>query len=243
MGGRFWVSVALPALLAGASGATPPQTVSVDDVLFAATDSHLYLLRSLEDNMGKYGIVQTDVLLIARNRATNTDDEVWPVARSTDYGAYFADNGIDARVERLPLEGAVNPFEMVASRDARLMVGRSVDGPLPEGISVSDQDGGVTLTEPEASGGKVYRLGFEDLSRDLTESLARTRDTLPPLFAEGGVDVLRGVTFDPAVDCRIGGFRNLADIAGQSDWLVTITCENDQTMAPVTTVLALTPEG
>jgi hypothetical protein len=241
MGVRFWVSVALAALLAEASGATPPQTVSVDDVLFAATDSHLYLLRSLEDNMGKYGIVQTDVLLIARNRATNTDDKVWPVARSTDYGAYFADNDLDARVERLPLEGAVNPFEIVASREARLMVAWSVDGALPEGISSSDQDGGVMLTD--ASSGKVYRLGFDDLSRDLTESLARTRDTLPPLFAEGGVDVLEGVTFDPAVDCRIGGFRNLADIAGQSDWLVTITCENDQTMAPVTTVLALTPEG
>jgi hypothetical protein len=234
-----WLLLMTAVSVAGAARATPPQVVGVMDMLFGANESHIFLLRSLDDNMGRHGVVQTDVLLVARNRATNADEDIWPVARSIDYGAYFADFGRDGRVQTLALSGAVNPFDIAAAQGAWLMLGQSGRPAADQAIAVSQEAGALVLADDRTPG--TYRLAFADLSTLLEGNLARTRDVLPAYFAEGGTDALVGLTFDPAADCRFDGFLQIPDGAAKVTWLAEVTCQNDTTMAPVSTYVVIRP--
>lgn len=230
-----WVirlSVVLMVSLAGIARATPPQVVSVDDVLFGMSDTHVFLLRSLEDNMGFHGVTQTDVLLVARNLATNADEEIWPVARSIHRAE-------ENSVETLTVAGAVNPFEIAAARGVRLLLGRS-DRPVTA-AEVAVSFGGAALVVTDGRAGTTFSLGFDEISQRLGEGLERTRDSLPPYFTEGGGDVLRGVRFDPALDCEVAGFVEMAAGAAGVLWLARVSCENEETMAPVATYLVVHP--
>lgn len=222
---------------AGMAGATPPQVVTVTDAVFAATDSHIFLQRNIEDNMGFYGVTQTDVVLVARNRLTNVDDDIWPVARSVDYGA-FEDMGPAGRVQALPLQGAVNPYEIAAAQGAWLMQGRwgrPQAAETAETAVIEIGADGVVLQADAAQ----YRLAFADVAVRLEENLARTRDRVPAHFLEGGSDALVGVRFDPAVECRFDAFSRIIDGPSGETWLAEVMCENEFTMAPVSTFFVM----
>ncbi len=225
----IWLSLAVIGSLAGVARATPPQVVSVDDLLFGVTETHLFLLRSLEDNIGFHGVTQTDVLLVARNRKTNEDEDVWPVTRSL----HRAEEGA---VETLAIAGAVNPFEVAAERAVRLLLGWSAQSIRTPEIAVTLDETALVLADGRTAA--TFRLGFEEISLRLGEGLERTRDRLPPYFTEGGGDVLRGVRFDPAVDCEVAGFVEM----GAAVWLARLNCENDETMAPVSTYMVMHPQ-
>jgi hypothetical protein len=225
----IWLSIVVIGFLTSVARATPPQVVSVDDLLFGMTDTHLFLLRRLEDNMGFHGVTQTDVLLVARNRATNADEDIWPVARSL----HRAEEGA---VETLAIAGAVNPFEIAQARGARLLLGWS--GQPIRAAEVAVTWGETALVLADGRSAATFRLGYEEMSARLEEGLEQTRDRLPPYFTEGGGDVLRGVRFDPAVDCEVAGFVEMAAAV----WLARVSCENDETMAPVSTYMVVHPE-
>jgi hypothetical protein len=230
----IWLSLMLAAGIARVAHATPPQVVAVSDILFAANDSHIFLLRNLEDNMGFYGVVQTDVLLVARNRTTNVDDKIWPVARSVDYGA-FEDPGPDGRVQTLVLKDAVNPFDIVAAQGAWLTLG-TWGHPNPSDTAVTTLGDSAIILQDD---GARYALDFGDLAKLIRENLERTRDRLPAYSLEGGYDALQDVNFDPAVDCRFGESLRIFDGDDRVTWLADVSCENDETMAPVATFLVM----
>ncbi len=218
--------------------ATPPRTVDVEDIPLGANDTHVFLLRRLGDNMGLYGVVQTDVLLIARNRATGADDEVWPVARSLDNGPNFAEDGLSARVEFPPLADAVNPFDILQARKARLVAGAATNISAEyRGLEVVEAADGLGLAEDGSD--KRYHLDYADISSALTASLNRSRDAVPA-YSTGDFDPLRDVSVDPAADCDFGGFFPVFDVrdgAVETEFFVRVTCENDDIMAPITTYL------
>jgi hypothetical protein len=233
MRGMIGCSALLVVLAAGVAGATPPQVVVVTDTLFAATDTHIYLLRNVEDNMGYYNITQTDVLLVARNRLTNVDDDIWPVARSVDYG--FEDPVPEGRVQALPLQQVVNPFEIAASKQALLMMGRWGQPQTVETAVISVGTDAVILRDDS----ETYQLIFADVAARLEENLVRSRDRVPAYFLEGGFDMLIGVQFDPAADCTFTAFSRMNDSPSGQTWMADVTCENDDTLAPVSTVLVM----
>ncbi len=222
--------------------ATPPQTVSVNDALLGANDTHVFLLRSTSDNMGSYFREQTDILLIARNRATNADDEVWPVARSIDHGVEFAENGLPARVEALPLDGAVNPFDILISKNARLISGRA-DRPADDlHPTFLQNNNGVGLAADDTD--ESHSLAYAEIGTALTESLNKSREAVPPYFVEGP-EPLYDIRFDPAADCDFGGFATTVEVrngAVELEWLIKVACENDEIMAPVITYLVMSPD-
>jgi hypothetical protein len=224
--------------LAGPASATPPQSVTVDDVLFGGTPTHILLLRNIEDNMGLHSVTQTDIVLIARNRLTNADDMILPVARSIDYGPYFAEDGLENRVEVLPLQGAVDPFGVLNAESGWPMVGWSLDQGKDEGFtSTSDNDGFVVTSENSA---QTYRLDFDDLGRHMTESIAANRSALPAYFAEAGNDVLQEVRFDHAKNCRLMGVRELYDRVANIGLLANIRCVDVDEVAPISMILSMT---
>lgn len=101
------------------AAATPPDTIYIDDRLFGVNDTHLFILRTANDNLGLHIFGMKDTYLVAKNIDTGLDEEIWPVLRQ--HGAYnHNDNTGDpiASIQSFPLKGAVNPFEILAARGA-----------------------------------------------------------------------------------------------------------------------------
>jgi hypothetical protein len=224
----------------GAAHATPPQVVSVEDILLGANDTHIFLLRSLDDNMGGYVQTQTDILLVARNRSTNADDEIWPVARSIA-NSPFEDASSEGRVQAIALDGAVNPFDVLAERGAELMVGRSQDARSFADIAITADGDRLVVVDTRAE--QQYQIGYGEVGQLIVDNLNRSRATLPAYFAEMGYDVLEDTRFDVQADCVFSASFGLIDTEQQVARMVAVTCQNDQTMAPVSTYFMVPPAG
>jgi len=93
--------------------------IEVSETLLGVNDTHIFVLRRLDDNMGHYQITQTDVVLIARNRKTNADDQIWSVMRMIDSGYNADERRIEAQIKPLALKDRVNPFDVLLWRKAR----------------------------------------------------------------------------------------------------------------------------
>jgi hypothetical protein len=226
--------------MAGAAQATPPQVVSVDDILLGANDTHIFLLRRLDDNSGGYTRTQTDILLVARNRGTNLDDGIWPVARS------ITDNPVDDptpddRVEIIAMGGAVNPFDILAERDAVPMLGWSQSGADVSDVTQA-ADGGQLVVEDTREKLR-YQIDYADVGALLTDNLNRSRAAVPAYFTETDIDMLLDLPFDAAADCAFAPSFRFTDGQGQIARLVAVTCENEATMVPISTYLVMPPAG
>jgi hypothetical protein len=228
------------AWMAVAAQATPPQVVSVDDILLGANDTHIFLLRRLDDNMGGYTRTQTDILLVARNRSTNLDDEIWPVARSITDGP-VDDPTPDDRVEVIATPGAVNPFDILAERDAVPMLGWSQAGTDVSDVTLAAD--GAQLVVEDTREKLRYLIDYADVGALLTDNLNRSRAAVPAYFTETDIDMLQDVPFDAAVDCAFAPSFRVTDGQGQIARLVAVTCENAATMVPISTYLVMPPAG
>jgi hypothetical protein len=225
---------------ASAAHATPPQVVRVTDISYGATETHIFLLRSLDDNMGLHTQTQTDILLVARNRSTNVDDEIWPVARSIAT-ITFDDTLPEDPVQTIPLDGAVNPFDVLAERGAKLIVGQSQDARSFSSITITAE--GDRLVVADARAAQQYQIGYAEVGKLIMDNLNRSRATLPAYFAEMGFDVLEDTRFDVQADCVFSASFGLIDTEQRMARMVAVTCQNDQTMAPVSTYFMVPPAG
>ena len=225
----------MTALFATAAHATPPQIVGVRETLMGINDTHLFVLRRMDDNMGSHYPTQTDVVLIARNRETNSDDQIWPVMRMIDHGVSFVEFDYETRVEPLPLKDRVNPFDILLWRKAQSMLGAQQTVPTLGNTKISREEDGLALVSDKGQ----FHLQDEMVAQRFTTSLNATRTALPAYFIEGderGFDILRDVQVDPAQDCDYGGFYTFSEQIGDEYtelWLTRVTCENDATMAEI----------
>jgi len=219
--------------LAGLARATPPQTVEVREILLGLNNTHLFVLRTLNDNMGSYYLLQTDVVLIARNRATNLDDQVWPVLRVKDTGSEVEETAGVSRMENLPLPQRVNPFDILLWRKARPFLGDDISTADDLGIDQIWDSSGLTITVD--NGGTTHGLQNDRISEVFKTSLNTTRKALPAYYTEGG-DMLADVEFAPANDCTSDGYISLFEtVEGnlRETWITRISCENDITMSTI----------
>jgi hypothetical protein len=230
----IWLFCFLAVSVAGMAQATPPQVVSVRDILLGANETHIFLLRSLDDNMGGYTQTQTDLLLVARNRGTNRDDDIWPVARGIEFSP-FEDAPPEGRAQSITLDGAVNPFDILSTKGAWLLTGVTYPARATRILSAEPDQPGVTME----FAGTRYEIAYTDVSRIIMESLERSRAILPPFFAEGGIDALQGVRIDPQIDCTFEASANIVDGYERLTQLVIVTCQNDETIAPISTYLVM----
>ncbi len=237
----FWFAVVFSAVPASV-GATPPQIVWASETLFGVTADTLYVLRNLEDNMGRPIAEQTDILLVARDRKTNLDIRIEPVARMADFGASYEFWGEAEQIAALPLEHRVNPFDIMIGKKLRPLLSQRPLSPDLEMFSIETGVDAFVLAEKYSGAGRKYRIPYVQIAAAFQANLNATRDALPAYFVEGGdkgVDMLRDVRFTPAEDCRIEGlvplFEETDALSKTLDitvaWIVNISCANDDTMA------------
>ena len=235
------LTFALYLSFAGLAHATPPQTVEVRETLLGLNNTHMFVLRTLDDNMGLYTMRQTDVVLIARNRATNQDDQIWPVLRAKDMGPEVVETDGVSRLEVLPLPDRINPFDILLWRKARPLLGDRIRTADDLGIDQIWDASGLSVTVD--NGGTTHGLQNDDIANLFKTSLNRTRKVLPPYFTEGG-DMLADVEFSPETDCTSDGYTSLFEAGGENQketWIARISCENDITMSKTEMFLVIPP--
>jgi len=223
------------------ASATPPQVVKVSETLLGVNDTHVFALRRLDDNLGFHQPTQTDVVLIARNRDTNADDQIWPVMRMIDHGVSFADDGFETRVDPLPLNNRINPFDILLWHKARPLLAQRPANPEERDMVVTREHSALTIISDDA----MFQLQDAAVAELFTTSLNTTRATLPAYFIEGGdrgFDSLRDVEFDPKQDCFYHDFTTLYDYNSgdyREFWIASVTCENEETLSPISIILMI----
>lgn len=228
-------------LLTTPASATPPQVVEVSETLLGVNDTHLFVLRRMDDNMGYHHITQTDVVLIARDRKTNTDAQIWPVMRVIDHGVDFLDFGVQERVEILPLPDRINPFDILLWRKARPLVAYTGEQSFLPMHELSGGDNMFIITTDAGENQRRYQLENNTAEALIRQSLNKTRAALPAYFNQGG-DMLQDILFDQTSDCKYSGFTVISDLGdGQytEQWIANVTCEEEDRLSPVSMFLFL----
>lgn len=184
---RSWASKAiLLALLATQVAATPPRIVDVHDELFARNADTLLILRRVEDNHGRHGVLQTDTLLVFRSLADGAD-------RGFQVVESLVENWIDGpRVAPVDLAHRANPYEFrgIDYWPLRAPLHWREDAFLTrDGLTVRDQ------------GAPVYHLGRDDLKALIEDTLTATASIRPDARVPGGDASFALPLISPEKDC------------------------------------------
>ena len=233
------ILVALACLLPTQAWATPERIIRVDDSILGENDTHLFLLRRIEDNLGYYDTLQTDVVLIARNLATGRDDTTWRVISIRDHGPYFAESGLAHQVEDLDAEDRVDPFDVLLRQHARTILpdraavrGGRMARIIGDGIEVA-------LEEAEAT----HRISLADAATRMAASLGATGALVPARKSETGRDRLSDPHIDVAGDCEIGAlhrYRTSID-PNRRDYAVRLDCGDLDGLMPLSLYVVVPP--
>ena len=108
---RILLGVAALFLMVVSAGATPPRMASSDDRLVAATQTHLYVLRDILDNLGSHYTALHDQHLIEIDLGSGAATRHWPLRRMSV--SHFNDAG-DLRVPGEVTERDGETVEMIA---------------------------------------------------------------------------------------------------------------------------------
>jgi hypothetical protein len=187
--------------------------------------------------MGTHDKSIIDIVLIARDRKTNTDTRTWPVLRQQNTGEETPG------ITPLPLAGAVNPFDILQQAGAIPLLSLPAANPEDRDFLATPANGEITILDGD---GHRYTLPADAARDALDNSLAATRRALAPYVIEnarqGVTDPLLSYGFSPETDCTYHDFKPLFTPDGTGfifTWLATLTCENDASMGPVSVILAL----
>lgn len=241
---RFAILLVVAFFAAHPAQATPPQTIEVSETLLGINGTHLFVLRRIDDNLGYYIPVQTDVVLIARNRKTNTDDQVWPVMRMVEYGVEFPIDGPDDNVKVLPLPDRVNPFDILLWRKARPLLSpdqlqyfspfRATDN-----LTTSFAQEALTIVDPTPSSEATFQIKDTVVTGLIRRSLNHTRAQLPAYKTQWG-DMLEDLEFNFKQHCKYHNARALSEnVSGEivQFWLTQVTCNDEEELTPVSMYL------
>ncbi len=237
--------------------ASPPQVISVEETLISiggpggGPGQFIFVLRELKDNMGSHSRRQIDVVLIARSIATNDDVYLWPISRTLDNGPGHVETDGNPRVVTVPLDEEYNPWRVAdihhgghpnqikADENSGIEVLSNKDGVL---ISVKTPS--FAYDPPEGTPERTsYWVSYGKLAKEFEYSLSNTRYSFRPYFIES-TDPLISPQFNPEQDCKFDYFAELSeqtDGAQQGFWVAYVTCENENTMAPVSMFITLQP--
>ena len=162
-------------LVAGTAHASPPNAVNISDVYLGASADQVFLLRSIDDNLGRYYPAALDIYLVARSRRGNAPDEVWPIRRKIDYSA--SANEPD---ENIVIPSSIDPFAIIAQREAWPWAMSHTQG-LPQ---ISYENGIITAVATSLEGWEQtplqtqFRMPLETAIRQFVDSHNATRASL-----------------------------------------------------------------
>ncbi len=183
-------------LLPGMAFATPPQVVSTLEELVGINATHVFLLRSVNDNLGSHHDELTDQMLVARNIDTGLDEQIWPLRRVHVF--FGGDDGLS--------ENVVTEHALDESFDMHKVLGQQGARPLTE---VHNRDAAELSPDFAADGlhlmllpdDDAFHVDYEWASKTLAANFAAGRAAMPAYFEEGGIDPVAEMSFDVSAIC------------------------------------------
>ncbi|MFC4256255.1 hypothetical protein GRI97_11000 [Altererythrobacter xixiisoli] len=211
--------------MAHPAAATPPDMLTVRDVLFGSTPNQVMVLRTTQDNLGQYYAEQRDTILIVIDRATGREQQ-YPVYRMRSEADFDIDPMGDRRIARaVPLANAVDPFALLTAAGGMPLIG---DGDPPaEGWNTgtaADVDGVMVLTFAD---GRTARAPMAAILQQMDATLQTTAGVLGDysrIAPIGTADLLSGRTHA----CRPISARRIDDRSGTAATaILRVDCEED----------------
>ncbi len=222
--------------------ATPPQILEVQEVLFGVDAEHVYTLRHTSDNLGLHIPGLEHTFLVARDIETGRDAEIWPVyrvLRAIDY------SGTEDRptVDTLPMEGAVDPFALLAERGGWPVAWR----PPFEGEEATLTAQALTVTGHSGE----YVLPTAQLFEILRETAAGAAEAVQPYPDDGSIPFLSHAVHPSelvgngeykAENCSVEGHMSVyLELYGKPLQLVDISCDDPDWIEPVGAIVIVPP--
>lgn len=204
-------------VLAQAAFATPPRWAQLKETILGQNDTHVFILRQIDDNPGYHSTLQTEIYLISRDLFTGADERIWPVMRINDRGGSFAQSGHAERVGNMGAGERVNPFDVLLWRGARnILPGKFPDDATWLSVQIVDED--IVLTAWEDK----FIADRDLIFANLADSVARTRALFEPEserfdwepLISGAFSAVQTRSLALEAGCSIGGF-DIAVISGQ----------------------------
>lgn len=215
------------------AGATPPRKITVEDSLFGISKTHLFLLRSVRDNLETRGTTLTDIVLVAKSIGTGHEAAAWPVRRILATGDPFTSRAPED-VQDLALADRVNPFDVLAAHHGR---------PVTESAARSPTDALLQQWNTEQflaigrwSNAADYKIGRRALAAQLSASLATARRMLPAY--QNGYDPLLHAAFSRHEDCRTGRLY-LAPLPDHLAVFARLDCFDPEELVNISVYLAV----
>ena len=110
------LTLALAALVPTTAHATPPDAMDVSDELFGISDTHLFVLRHTDDNLGQYTKSARHVFLVAVDLKT-AEEEYWRVSLTVRGEKWDEDgNSVGMVTERQYRPNETNPHDILGKR-------------------------------------------------------------------------------------------------------------------------------
>ena len=132
--------------LATPLSATPPQNITISESLVGVTDEQIFLLRTIEDNLGTYDQSATVILRVSVDLATGEDAEVWPMRSLIDRGLDLSIKP-PARVRDHNIAGRNDLFDLLVRSGARPRSDRATaSGEMARyPVTISPTDGSIII--------------------------------------------------------------------------------------------------
>ncbi len=206
--------------IVSAAHATPPDMIALSERVIGYSKTQVFILREAGANLGLHIYGMHDVFLVAKSIKTGLDEDIWPVYRV--HSAYEAE--LQTRI--FALEGAVNPFEIMAARAAQT-VGYEMVAP-------------ESSTAPNAAFYAEYleigdvRLPTEDIDAQLKQAIALTAEAIQPYPEDGYASMSfatpQALLANPAYDiqqCEINGIMQLSRYPEPDVDMARLSCDDD----------------
>ncbi|GEM_PF-2619907 len=223
------LSCLIPALLittmAQAAMATPPDVITVRDVLFGSTKEQVMVLRTTTDNLGQYYAEQRDVLLLVIDRATGAERQ-YPVYRVRASADFDRDPQGDLRVHSATPRGGVDPFALLTAANGMPLLWDGEPKPADWNTATfSDEDGTVVLRFADEETASIPMVA---ILRHFDATLLRTAEVLGDYSRIAPVstaDLLEG----RAQICNSASARRIDDRSGAPVLgLLRVNCELEE---------------
>ena len=100
-------------LLGGVAVAGPTNSIYVSDMFLSANNTHVFMLRTLHDNLGVKTPSAIDSLLVARPISLKGPDKIWPIRRTINYSPNVPRKDVNVKIPN-----PIDLYDILISRSA-----------------------------------------------------------------------------------------------------------------------------
>ncbi len=218
--------------------ATPPDMIYIDETLFGVNDTHVFFLRTVNNNLGLHMYGMTDTYLVAKNVETGMDENIWPILRQHGAPDYDTDGNPFPVIQTFPLKDARNPYAILSELGGILVA----DGSYHQSDPIPLTADGVRLNE--------YVLNGPDLEAQMEYSVHITLKSMQPYPREGYVQMTFSTPADllgnwqvEAQNCEIMDARIVNPVYGMREVpLARLSCWDSTNEQPASFYVVLKPD-